>query len=78
MNTEFRWFCSARLASAGDEFGVQHTCQARDDFVLHVEEIRERLVEPLSPQMISCYGVDQLDVGAPCGLPPRWTLPSRA
>jgi hypothetical protein len=31
----------------GDELGIQRARQARDDFVLHVEEIGEGLVEPL-------------------------------
>ncbi len=35
-----------------------------DDFVLHVEEIRERLVEPLRPEMIAAFGVDELNVDA--------------
>ena len=38
--------------------------QARDDFVLHVEEIGERLVEPLGPEMIAGFGVDELHVDA--------------
>ena len=44
--------------------GVQRARQARDDFVLHVEEIGERLVEPLGPEMIAGFGVDELDVDA--------------
>ena len=48
----------------GDELGVQRVRQARDDFVLHVEEIGQRLVEPLGPEMIARFGVDELDVDA--------------
>ena len=48
----------------GDEFGVQRARQARDDLVLHVEQIGERLVEPLGPEMIAGLGVDELDVDA--------------
>ncbi len=48
----------------GDEFGVQRARQARDDLVLHVEEIGQRLVEPLGPEMIAGFGVDELDVDA--------------
>ena len=48
----------------GDEFGVQRARQPRDDFVLHVEEIGERLVEPLGPEMIAGLGVDQLHIDA--------------
>ena len=55
-------FRASRLG--GDELGVQRACQARDDFVLHVEEIGERLVEPLGPEMIARFGVDELDIDA--------------
>ena len=48
----------------GDELGVQRVRQARDDFVLHVEEIGERLVEPLGPEMIAGFGVDELHIDA--------------
>ena len=34
----------------GDEFGVQCACPARDDFVLHTEEVAQRLVETLGPR----------------------------
>jgi hypothetical protein len=47
---------------------------ARDDFVLHVEEIGERLVEPLGPQMIARFGVDERPprpIGARPLLPPH-------
>ena len=36
----------------------------RDDFVLYVEEIGQGLVEPLGPEMIAGFGVDQLHVDA--------------
>ncbi len=48
----------------GDKLGVQRVCQARNDFVLHVEEIGERLIEPLGPEMIARFGVDELHVDA--------------
>jgi hypothetical protein len=48
----------------GNELGVQNACEARDDFVLHIEEIGERLVESLRPKMIARFGVDQLHVDA--------------
>jgi len=57
-----------RLLSAprlgGDEFGIQRARQARDDFVLHVENIAERLVEPFGPEMTAGLGVDELDIHA--------------
>ena len=55
-------FRASRLG--GDELGVQRACQARDDFVLHVEEIGEGLIEPLGPEMIARFGVDELDIDA--------------
>ena len=36
----------------------------RDNFVLHIEEIAERLVEPFGPEVIACSGIDQLHVDA--------------
>ena len=48
----------------GDELRVQRACQPRHDFVLHVEEIGERLVEPLGPEMIAGFAVDELDIDA--------------
>ena len=53
-------FRASRLG--GGELGVQCVRQARDDFVLHVEEICERLVEPLGPEMIARFGVDDLNI----------------
>ena len=55
-------FRASRLG--GDELGVQRARQARDDFVLHIEEIGERLVEPFGPEMIARLGVDELHVDA--------------
>ena len=48
----------------GGELGVQRVRQARDDFVLHVEDIGERLVEALGPEMTARFGVDELHVDA--------------
>ena len=55
-------FRASRLG--GDELSVERARQARDDFVLHVEEVGQGLVEPLGPEMIARFGVDQLDVDA--------------
>ena len=55
-------FRASRLG--GDELGVQRARQPRDDFVLHVEEIGEGLVEPLGPEMIARFRVDELHVDA--------------
>jgi hypothetical protein len=41
---------------------LQRPSQPRDDFVLHVEEIGQGLVEPLGPEMIARFGVDELHV----------------
>jgi hypothetical protein len=37
---------------------------ANRDFVLHVEEIGERFIDPLGPEVIAGPGVDQLHVDA--------------
>ena len=47
-----------------DEFGIQRACQARDDFILHVEEIGEGFVKPVRPEMIAGFRVDELDIDA--------------
>ena len=57
-----RLFRPSRLG--GDELGVQCASQARDDIVLHVEEIGEGLIEPLGPEMTARFGVDELNVDA--------------
>ena len=48
----------------GGELAVQRACQTRNDFVLHVEEIGQGLVEPLGPEMIAGLGVDELHIDA--------------
>ena len=55
-------FGAPRLGS--EELAVQGARQARDDFVLHIEEIGQGLVEPFRPEMIPRSGVDELDVDA--------------
>ena len=57
-----RLFGVARLN--GGDLSAQRVRQAPDDFVLHVEEIGERLVKPLRPQMTASLGVDELHVDA--------------
>ena len=61
----WRLFGAPRLS--GDQFGVQRARQARDNFVLHVEEIGEGLVKPVRPEMIAGFGVDELDIDAHTG-----------
>ena len=51
----------------GDELGVELAGQARDDFVLHVEEIGQGFVEPLGPEVTARFGVDELDIPRACG-----------
>ena len=55
-------FRASRLG--GDELGVQRAREPRDDFILHVEEIGQGLIEPLGPEMIARFGVDELHVDA--------------
>ena len=57
-----RLFGAARLGR--HKLGVQRVRQAHNDFVLHVEKIGERLVEPFGPKMTAGYGVDELHVDA--------------
>ena len=46
----------------GCNLSVERIRQTRDDFVLHVEEIGEGFIEPLSPEMTARFGVDELHV----------------
>ena len=57
-----RLFGAPRLV--GDEFGIQRARQARDDFILHVEEIGEGFIKPVRPEVIAGFGVDQLHIDA--------------
>ena len=47
-----------------DELGLKLVREPRDDLVLHVEEIGERLVEPFGPQVRASLGLDQLHIDA--------------
>ena len=55
---------SARCASADDQLRPQLIGEAGDDLVLHFEEIGERLVEAVGPEMIAALRVDELDIDA--------------
>jgi len=46
----------------GDQLRPQLIGEPRDNLVLHVEEIGERLVEPLGPDMVAALCVDELHV----------------
>jgi hypothetical protein len=49
------------LGSTGfgqNELGVERVRESRDDFVLHVEEVGDRLVEAIRPQVIAAFRVD--------------------
>ncbi len=41
---------------------IQRIGEPRYDFVLHIEEVGDGLVEALGPQVIAGFGVDQLHV----------------
>ena len=45
-----------------DELRVERVGEPGDDFILHVEEVRHRLVETVRPEMIAALSVDELDV----------------
>ncbi len=55
-------FRAARFS--GDELRIQCARKARDDFVLHVEEVSQRLVKSLGPKMIARFRIDKLDIDA--------------
>ena len=57
MRRAFRSLCLDR-----DQLGIQRIDKPRYDFVLHIEEVGDRLVEALGPQMISGLGGDHLHV----------------
>src|ERR1700729_527574 len=46
------------------ELIAERICKAPDDFVLHVEEIGQRLVKPLRPKMTAGLGIDELNIDA--------------
>jgi hypothetical protein len=53
---------AARLGS--DQLRVQLTCKPRDNFVLHIEQVGDGLVEALGPEMCAPLRVDKLHVNA--------------
>jgi len=55
---------AVRRASTENKLATEHVRKARDDFVLHVEEVAQRLVKTLCPKMIAALGVDELDIDA--------------
>ena len=48
----------------GTEFGIERVGEPRYDFILHVEEVGNRLVEAFGPEVVACFGVNQLHVHA--------------
>ena len=45
-----------------DELGIQCVGEPRYDFVLDIEQIGDRFVEALGPQVISGFSIDKLHV----------------
>ena len=45
-----------------DKLAGQRVGKPRDDFILHIEQICDGLVEALGPKMVAGFGVDQLHV----------------
>ena len=61
---------SARSRLGLDELGIERVGEPRYHFVLHVEQIGDRLVEPFGPEMLAGFGVDQLHIDAkPAAVP---------
>src|SRR5580704_3120853 len=52
------------LCFRGDELRAQLIGELGDNFVLHVEKVGHRLVEPVCPQVVAGDGVDELDIDA--------------
>jgi hypothetical protein len=55
-------FRASRLGAS--QLSVKRIGEPRDDFILHVEEIGQRLIEPFGPEMIAGFRVDELHVDA--------------
>ena len=47
-----------------NELGIQRVGEPRYDFVLHIEQIGDGLIEPLGPKVIAGLGINQLHVHA--------------
>ena len=55
--------CLFRPPRLGDhKLCTQLIREPRDDLVLHVEEVGQRLVEALGPKMRAGFSVDELDI----------------
>ena len=52
------------LSLGGDELRAERVRKARNDLVLHVEEVGHGLIEPFRPEMMAALGVDELDADA--------------
>jgi hypothetical protein len=49
---------------SGDQLRAQLISEPRDDLVLRIEEVGDRLIETLGPEMGGSLRVDELDVDA--------------
>ena len=47
-----------------DELGVERLRQPRDDLILHVKQIGDRLFEALGPKVLAGFRIDQLHIDA--------------
>jgi len=45
-----------------DELGIEHVCQPRHDFVLHIEQVGDRFLKAFGPKVVAGFGIDQLGV----------------
>src|SRR5260370_717048 len=53
---------SRPLCLSLDELCIQRVSEPRYDFVLHVEQVGDRLVEAFGPKVIAGFGINQLHV----------------
>src|SRR6478735_1425772 len=52
------------LCLGGNEFSIERVGEPRYDFILHVKEVGNRLVKAFGPEVVACFGVNQLNVHA--------------
>src|ERR1700733_1245055 len=53
------------LRFCGKQLRTQLIGELGDNFILHVEQVSHRLVEPVGPQVVASYGGDVVGVDAP-------------
>ena len=47
-----------------DQLAIQSIRQTRNDFILNVEEVGERFIKAIRPQVLAAFGINQLRIDA--------------